>query len=237
MHFTQKNFLFIYKICIEDKNMEKWKFLSDIAKEKGYNQNSLAKALNWSQVRFSNLFNGKQDIPAKRVYDFAEFFDLDYKELKEYNDGQRITLPSRKSAKKDIINIDILDVKACCGSGNEIVEENVICSWCMPNDMFKHISSSAPHNIKMIQVFGDSMQPTLKAGDWVLVDITHNVPDTDGLFVIWLTTGLAVKRIQGGLNNLIVHSDNPQYRDITASPEEIKIVGKVVYILKSERVG
>lgn len=137
----------------------------------------------------------------------------------------------------DSASIDILDVKACCGNGNEAVTERVIGSWCMPNDIFRHISSTTPRNIKMIQVFGDSMQPTLKAGDWVLVDITHNAPDTDGLFVLWLANGLAVKRIQGGLNSLIIHSDNPQYKDITASFEEIKIIGKVIYILKSERVG
>lgn len=140
-------------------------------------------------------------------------------------------------AKSNSALIDILDVKACCGSGNEIVEENVIGSWCMPLEIYKNITTTSPNSIKMIQVFGDSMQPTLKAGDWVLVDITHNTPDTDGLFVLWLTTGLAVKRIQGGFSNYIVHSDNPQYRDITASPDDIKIVGKVIYILKSERVG
>ena len=217
--------------------MEKWKFLSDLAQELGLNQNELEKKLGWPQSRFSDLFRDKKDIPSKRLYDFAEFFNLDFKELKDYNEGKRKKPPRPITEKNRPIKIDMLDVKACCGTGNEIVSDYVIGSWCMPNDIFKHISNSTPENIKMIQVFGDSMQPTLKAGDWVLVDITHNTPDTDGLFVIWLTTGLAVKRIQGGFSNYIVHSDNPQYKDITASPEEIRIVGKVIYILKSERVG
>lgn len=217
--------------------MGKWNFLAELAKEKGYNQNSLAKALDWPQVRFSNLFNNKQDIPSKRVYDFAVFFDLDYKELKDYNEGKRLLEPTSKKTKKDIINIGMLDVKACCGNGNEEITEHTIGSWSMPLEVYKNISTTNPDNIKMIQVYGDSMQPTLKAGDWVLVDITHKEPDSDGLFVLWLATGLAVKRIQGGLSNYIVHSDNPNYKDITAESGEIRIVGKVIYTLEAKRVG
>lgn len=217
--------------------MGKWNFLQDLAREMGYNQNSLSRALDWPQVRFSCLFSNKQDIPSKRLYDFAEFFNFDFKELKDYNEGKRITPPSPRTIEKKPIKIDMLNVKACCGNGNEIIEENVIGSWCMPNELFKHITSTAPKNVKMLQVFGDSMQPTLKAGDWVLVDVTHNYADIDGLYVVWLATGLSVKRIQGGINSLIIHSDNPQYQDITTSFEEIRIVGKVIYILKSERVG
>jgi phage repressor protein C with HTH and peptisase S24 domain len=51
-----------------------------------------------------------------------------------------------------------------------------------------------------------------------------------------MATGLAVKRLQAGLSNVVIKSDNPTYSDITAEVGELKIIGKVVHILNSRRV-
>lgn len=198
-----------------------------LRKRMGLTQTYIAEKLKISQSAVVRFEKGILDPTEPQKKLLANLLDVSIDDLFDKNLDLNI----------DRIKIDILDTVACCGDGNENTLEHIIGSWCMPSDLFKHISSSSPKNIKMIQVYGDSMQPTLKAGDWVLVDISHNYPDNDGLFVLWLTTGLAVKRIQGGLNSLIIHSDNPQYKDITASSEDIRIVGKVIYILKSERVG
>lgn len=76
----------------------------------------------------------------------------------------------------------MLDAVACCGTGIENLNENVNGKWLMPLIDFRQITMSAPENIKMIKVKGDSMEPTLKEGDWVLVDISRISPDSDGLF-------------------------------------------------------
>lgn len=112
----------------------------------------------------------------------------------------------------DTISIDMLDAVACCGTGIENLNENVNGKWLMPLIDSRQITMSAPENIKMIKVKGDSMEPTLKEGDWVLVDISRISPDSDGLFLLRLAGGLAVKRIQCGLGNSInVLSDNKNY--------------------------
>ena len=140
--------------------------------------------------------------------------------------------------KKDIVSIEMLDVTACCGSGIENITENVSGHWAMPLLDFRQITMSSPENIKLIRVKGDSMNPTLKDGDWVMVDITHKAPDSDGLFLLLLANGLAVKRVQCGLGqNITVISDNPIYTSIPATLEEVPIVGKVIYTLKAEKVG
>lgn len=133
----------------------------------------------------------------------------------------------------------MLDAVACCGTGIENLNENVNGKWLMPLIDFRQITMSAPENIKMIKVKGDSMEPTLKEGDWVLVDISRISPDSDGLFLLRLAGGLAVKRIQCGLGNSInVLSDNENYPPLPpTSLEEIPIVGKVIYTLTAEKVG
>ncbi len=140
--------------------------------------------------------------------------------------------------KKETIAVDMLDTTACCGNGIENFAENVNGKWLMPLADFRQITMTAPDNIKLLKVRGDSMEPTLKEGDWVLVDITHVAPDSDGMFLLRMSTGLAVKRLQGGITqDVIVKSDNPKYDNITANIGEIRILGKVIYTLKADKVG
>lgn len=149
------------------------------------------------------------------------------------------SLIQKFAAKKDdIISIDMLDATACCGSGIENLTENISGKWLMPLVDFRQISMSSPENIKLLKVKGDSMVPTLKEDDWVMVDITKKSPDSDGLFLLILANGLAVKRVQCGLgNNITVLSDNPKYAPLPATLEEVPIAGKVIYTLTADKVG
>ena len=138
--------------------------------------------------------------------------------------------------KKDDAIIDIIDATACCGDGIENLPEKVCGHWKLPAQEFKSITSSNPNNIKMLRVQGDSMQPTINEGDWVWVDVSNNYVSSDGIYLLRMATGLAVKRLQSGLSNIVIKSDNSSYSDITAEVGEVNIIGKVVYILNGRRV-
>ena len=61
------------------------------------------------------------------------------------------------------VQIDIISATACCGSGNEILAEDITGHWIIPQADFHTLPfSAAPNNIKMLRVSGDSMEPTLK---------------------------------------------------------------------------
>lgn len=138
--------------------------------------------------------------------------------------------------KKDEVIIEMIDATACCGDGVEALSEKVCGHWKLPTAEFNSITTGNPNNIKMLRVQGDSMQPTINDGDWVWVDISNNFISSDGMYLIRMATGLAVKRLQSGLSNIVIKSDNPTYSDITADIGEINIIGKVVYILNGRRV-
>lgn len=138
--------------------------------------------------------------------------------------------------KKDEVIIEMIDATACCGDGIENLPEKVCGHWKLPITEFKSITTGNPDNIKMLRIQGDSMQPTINEGDWVWVDTSNNFVGSDGMYLIRLATGLAVKRLQSGLSNIVIKSDNPTYSDITADIGEINIIGKVVYILNGRRV-
>lgn len=85
-----------------------------------------------------------------------------------------------------------------------------------------------------IRVVGDSMEPLLREGDEVLVDL-RPMPFRDGIHVVRLDDALLVKRVAsqgGGRFSLLSH--NLAYPPIAVAAQDFAIIGKVVW--KSGRV-
>lgn len=83
--------------------------------------------------------------------------------------------------------------------------------------------------LSAIAVQGDSMEPTLRDGDEILVDRTPR-PLRDGIHVVRLEDNLLVKRIDSGRPGvLVLLSDNPAYRPIECRPEDVQVIGRVVW--------
>lgn len=155
-------------------------------------------------------------------------------------DEQELTdLPKSLLSKSspNSVSIKIIDAVACCGTGIEALHENIVGTWDIPLQKFRDFSTAKPENVYMLQVEGDSMTPTLNSGDWALADTSQNYISSDGLYLIRMASGLAVKRIQSGLNDITIKSDNPAYKDITASVGEVAIIGKIIYTLNAKKFG
>jgi phage repressor protein C with HTH and peptisase S24 domain len=87
----------------------------------------------------------------------------------------------------------------------------------------------APAMLSVIEVEGDSMEPTLRDGDEILVDRTARAMRA-GIHVIRLDDVLLVKRLEPGpAGTLRVISDNPAYPRSERAAAEIEIVGRVVW--------
>ncbi|RIV91482.1 LexA family transcriptional regulator [Aurantiacibacter xanthus] len=88
--------------------------------------------------------------------------------------------------------------------------------------------------LSAIRVIGDSMEPLLREGDEVLVDM-RDQPFRDGIYVVRLDDTLLVKRVasQGG-GRFSLLSQNLAYPPISVDAEDFAIIGRVVW--KSGRV-
>jgi phage repressor protein C with HTH and peptisase S24 domain len=90
-----------------------------------------------------------------------------------------------------------------------------------------------PKALSIIQVSGDSMNPTLTDGDDILVDRADAAERIrDGIYVLRVDDTLIVKRlaINPAQRSFTVRSDNPAYpawNDV--SPDGIDIVGRVIW--------
>ena len=98
-------------------------------------------------------------------------------------------------------------------------------SW-IRNDL-----KASPSQLRIMHVEGDSMVPTLLAGDTVLVDMARRAPVPPGIFVLDDGMGLVAKRLEHIPNSdppaVRVISDNKHYPEYERTADEIHIVGRI----------
>lgn len=86
-----------------------------------------------------------------------------------------------------------------------------------------------PAMLSAISVVGDSMEPTLRDGDEILVDRTPRAR-RDGIHVIRVDGALLVKRLETGRPGvLVLRSDNRLYDPIELPVSEAEVIGRVVW--------
>ena len=200
--------------------------LTELRNIKNMSQKELSQKSGLSQSYIAMLEKGERNLNYKTMQQLAQALNINPQDL-----------ISNTPVNSDSISIKIIDAVACCGTGIEALHENIIGTWDIPLQKYRDFSTAKPENVYMLQVEGDSMSPTLNSGDWALADTSQNYISSDGLYLIRMASGLAVKRIQSGLNDITIKSDNPAYKDITASVGEITIIGKIIYTLNAKKFG
>jgi phage repressor protein C with HTH and peptisase S24 domain len=95
----------------------------------------------------------------------------------------------------------------------------------------RHKLKASPAQLRIMHVEGDSMAPTLLSGDAVLVDMTRQLPNPPGIFVLDDGMGLVAKRLEHIPNSdppaVRVISDNKLYPEYERTAEEIRIIGRI----------
>jgi phage repressor protein C with HTH and peptisase S24 domain len=91
-----------------------------------------------------------------------------------------------------------------------------------------------PARLSAIAVSGDSMEPSLKDGDEILVEATPN-PPRGAIHVVRIGDALMVKRLERPApDRVVLLSENPAYPPVELPGAEVAVLGRVVW--KSGRV-
>ncbi|MGJ8518168.1 HTH-type transcriptional regulator PrtR [Carnimonas sp. LMG 33810] len=128
-------------------------------------------------------------------------------------------------------SIPLYDVEGAAGAGRALDHESVIGSFQLDNDTIEQLGINDVH-LAGVRVRGDSMEPTLTDNDWVIVDLDQQSYAQGGVFLIWVSGELRIKRLQrlaGGAALLI--SDNKLYdREMITfdKMQEFSVLGRVV---------
>ncbi len=124
------------------------------------------------------------------------------------------------------------DVQASAGAGALIHSELVVDYLAFRQEWVSKMGLNR-QMLALIEVHGDSMEPSLCNSDLILIDRRASELSVDGIYAIQHRGHLLVKRIQVKLDGtVIIKSDNPAYEPEVLGPEEAEslvVVGRVVW--------
>lgn len=133
---------------------------------------------------------------------------------------------SKSTNQNDIYEIDILDLRASAGNGIIPFEVSIIGKFILDKMFFK--TPQDTNYIKMIKVEGDSMEPTIQDGSYVVIDM-KNCNKTDGIYAVLIDDNILIKRLQFELDGTIkIISDNIKYEPKIYNPRETQVFLKVL---------
>jgi len=132
-----------------------------------------------------------------------------------------------------LVSVKRHPVMVSAGPGAIVTEELGKPCFAFDERWLKALTPTSPSNLSIVRVEGDSMSPTLNAGDDILVDLGDSMERLrDGIYVLRIDDALVVKRL--ALNpigrRVTVQSDNPAYPDWPdCTLAEINCIGRVIW--------
>jgi phage repressor protein C with HTH and peptisase S24 domain len=132
----------------------------------------------------------------------------------------------------DFVLIRQVNGRISAGSGL-VPDDSVDVQAAFRKDFIKR-KGGKPENMSLIKVAGDSMEPTLLAGDLVLVDHGRNaVAPQGGIYAIVLEDEILIKRVQLVFpDKILVLSDNRQYPTQELARDQVRVNGKVIWFAR-----
>lgn len=183
------------------------------------NQSMLAESLGITRQTVSNRIKNESEVTVSELKRVEEFFN--------------ISLFGADSA-CDLCFIDYYqDVFASCGDGN-IVFSSDKTKLPIATNMINGYSKNKLYS--MINAAGNSMSPTIDNGDKLVVEHWNgNQIQDNKIYVFCYNNEFFVKRLSKNLDDIIIKSDNPEYKVKTISgraANDLILIGKIVATIK-----
>ena len=148
-------------------------------------------------------------------------------ELWDLKHGNRGKVPAHYDGST---HIEVIDIRTAAGAGSVVHSGEGVKSmiafpvaWLRERDL-------QPKNCRVIEVVGESMEPTLADGCSILIDLSRSTPYPDGMFVLRTDDELIVKRLVDDREaGWLLVSDNPDKETYPSQPwrEETNILAEV----------
>ncbi len=156
----------------------------------------------------------------------SRFFGVDESELGAPEEISFAT--SRESRAGDWLDVPRLELGVSAGPGAAALGEGTIGVFRFSRPWLRENGFDAAM-LSAISVIGDSMEPTLRDGDEILVDRSPR-PLRDGIHVVRLDETLLVKRLDASRpGRLVLISDNRSYQPVEVPLDEAEVIGRVVW--------
>ena len=210
----------------------------------GMTQIVLAKSVGISQQAVMELESGR----AKGTKHTAKFsralgqdamwIELGEGRMREPNKAARVAqkaidTPRVPIAPDDYERIPVFDIRANSKGGTLAHDAQPIAYAMFALDWLRDLTRSHVSKLAVLQVAGDSMEPTLSTGDRVLIDMAQTNLRREGVYVIGVEDTLVIKRVtmHPKSKRVSLRSDNPRYETYSdLDPDRLTVAGRVIWI-------
>ena len=203
----------------------------------GLNQRSLALAAGLHEDRVRNILRGRSRNPrADTVNALATALSVPAAWLLGQAAAPRSSLPvpAAPVSATAMATVPELDVRT--GGDTLADDRNRIADWGFPAFWLVAIAGLGSDDIRIIEVQGNSMEPSLSSGDKVVIDRRQTVPSPPGYFVLRDGLGIVIKQIEHIPNSnppcLTIKSVNRDYDTYEVARDQVSIVGRVVAAIR-----
>jgi phage repressor protein C with HTH and peptisase S24 domain len=201
--------------------------IKEARNHKGFSQELLSEKIGVSKRTLINYEQNDKEPTASTILNIAKYCTISEWWLLT-GKGEMLLKENNLVASNNNYNIDLLNVRAGAGEGiyNYVIE--TIDTISLDKSFFRTPINTS--KVKGIQVDGDSMEPTLKDGDYVLIDENINF-GTNGIYAIQYGGQILIKRLQFKIDGtILILSDNDKYEKETFNPNENQLPFQVLGI-------
>ncbi|EME3507475.1 helix-turn-helix domain-containing protein [Enterococcus faecium] len=158
-----------------------------------------------------DLYSQLEESRKTKVYNFAE------QQLEEQNRGNVVHFPKKEK-------LPTIKNSASAANPTELVYGDTV----VEEEEFERVPNNADFAVPII---GDSMEPVIRNGQFVFVKEQPDVEDGEIAIVEIDGDGVTCKEVYKDYESqtIILRSINELYEDRVVSPEQIRIIGKVVF--------
>lgn len=135
----------------------------------------------------------------------------------------------------NVISVPEYDIRLSAGGGYHVDAETIKDMWVFTINYIQELRLKQA-DLVVVEVEGDSMEPKLFSGDRVMINQSDQDVNRPGIFAIWDTSALVVKRIEkipaSDPPMLRLISDNPNHSKYDVLAEDTKIIGRIVWFAR-----
>ncbi len=124
----------------------------------------------------------------------------------------------------DWIDIPLMSVSSAAGTGYLNYQEKQVDTIKLPKSVI-----GSNHSKHAIKVAGDSMSPTIKDGDLVIIDLSDTEIRESKIYVFCTQYGCLIKRLKPTTQGIEIYSDNPAFNREITDPDKIRVIGRVIH--------
>ncbi|MCZ4340155.1 helix-turn-helix transcriptional regulator [Sphingomonadaceae bacterium G21617-S1] len=236
---NSQSFISAYKEIYRCSGMSLAERLQQRMRKLGLSQAELARRVKVSQPTINALVSGETQ-HSRYIGKIALELETTTQWLQGETDDPTegaIVLSDRDAIaeKLGLAMIPELSIGYSMGGGNFLTDYEQTGVRVFDRDWLRGVAKGAYQDLFVARGEGDSMEPTLRDGDAVLIDTSQkDIRQQDRIWAVsYGDLGMIkrVRRLPGGTYHLL--SDNPAVTPVTAADDEMHVIGRVIWIART----